>query len=207
MLVAQNSLGPVSRAHENMIKYALAKGRVFGATKRLLQRRRGRAERDAIFFAGIFLEKIKTGFSGCRSRICSHPCRNTQSICTASAAARIAQLSLPLETTNQPLPLRAKLASSRALLRCMWHAARRLASSAAMRPLKVGFVGAGAVGTYFGVRLAELGHDVRFLVRKRHDAPERLCVKSWQGDFALEGPTIARSGGARRRLGPGARAV
>ena len=59
----------------------------------------------------------------------------------------------------------------------MWHAARRLASSAAMRPLKVGFVGAGAVGTYFGVRLAELGHDVRFLVRKRHDAPERLCVK------------------------------
>ena len=74
----------------------------------------------------------------------------------------------------------------------MWHAARRLASSAAMRPLKVGFVGAGAVGTYFGVRLAELGHDVRFLVRKRHDAPERLCVKSWQGDFALEGPTIAR---------------
>ena len=44
----------------------------------------------------------------------------------------------------------------------MWHAARRLASSAAMRPLKVGFVGAGAVGTYFGVRLAELGHDVRF---------------------------------------------
>ena len=76
----------------------------------------------------------------------------------------------------------------------LWHAARRLASSsaAAMRPLKVGVVGAGAVGTYFGVRLAELGHDVRFLVRKRHDAPKKLGVTSWQGDFVLEGPTIVR---------------
>ena len=63
----------------------------------------------------------------------------------------------------------------------LWHAARRLASSTntAMRPLKVGVVGAGAVGTYFGVRLAELGHDVRFLVRKRHDAPKKLGVTSW----------------------------
>ena len=76
----------------------------------------------------------------------------------------------------------------------LWHAARRLASSsaAAMRPLRVGVVGAGAVGTYFGVRLAELGHDVRFLVRKRHDAPKKLGVTSWQGDFVLEGPTIVR---------------
>ena len=76
----------------------------------------------------------------------------------------------------------------------LWHAARRLASSTntAMRPLKVGVVGAGAVGTYFGVRLAELGHDVRFLVRKRHDAPKKLGVTSWQGDFVLEGPTIVR---------------
>ena len=75
----------------------------------------------------------------------------------------------------------------------LWPAARRLAStSAKMRPLKVGVVGAGAVGTYFGVRLAELGHDVRFLVRKRHDAPERLGVTSWQGDFVLEHPTIVR---------------
>jgi len=75
----------------------------------------------------------------------------------------------------------------------MWPAARRLAStSAKMRPLRVGVVGAGAVGTYFGVRLAELGHDVRFLVRKRHDAPKKLCVTSWQGDFELEGPTIVR---------------
>ena len=61
-----------------------------------------------------------------------------------------------------------------------------------MRPLRVGVVGAGAVGTYFGVRLAELGHDVRFLVRKRHDAPKKLGVTSWQGDFVLEGPTIVR---------------
>jgi len=75
----------------------------------------------------------------------------------------------------------------------MLHAPRRLASTSAMRPLKVGVVGAGAVGSYFGVRLAELGHDVRFLIRKRHDAPERLRVKSWQGDFALDQPRVARA--------------
>ena len=71
----------------------------------------------------------------------------------------------------------------------LWHAARRLASSAAMRPLKVGFVGAGAVGTYFGVRLAELGHDVRFL--NRRTPPASLKAVSWQGDFVLDNPRVA----------------
>ena len=36
-------------------------------------------------------------------------------------------------------------------------------------------IGAGAVGTYFGVRLAALGHDVRFLVRKRPAAPVAMA--------------------------------
>ncbi len=62
--------------------------------------------------------------------------------------------------------------------------------------LKVGIVGSGAVGTYFGVRLAELGHDVRFLAMERDfggTVPESLRVTSWQGDAELAAPTVART--------------
>jgi len=55
----------------------------------------------------------------------------------------------------------------------------RRAASTAVRPLKVGVVGAGAIGCYFGARLAELGHDVRFLLDKR---PAAIRALSWQGD-------------------------
>ncbi|KAJ8600180.1 hypothetical protein CTAYLR_001952 [Chrysophaeum taylorii] len=57
---------------------------------------------------------------------------------------------------------------------------------------KIGVVGAGAVGTYFGVRLAELGHDVRFLLKSGRAAPPVFRVESWQGDFTLERPHVAR---------------
>ena len=57
-----------------------------------------------------------------------------------------------------------------------------------MSQLKVGIVGAGAVGTYFGVRLAELGHDVRFVISPGEAAPETLRVQSWQGSFELTAP-------------------
>ncbi|KAH8059298.1 PanE/ApbA-like ketopantoate reductase [Aureococcus anophagefferens] len=60
---------------------------------------------------------------------------------------------------------------------------------------KVGIVGAGAVGTYFGVRLAELGHDVRFLLNPGEAPPKALTVNSWQGDFELDAPTYASSPG------------
>ena len=64
---------------------------------------------------------------------------------------------------------------------------------------KVGIVGSGAVGTYFGVRLAEAGHDVRFLLSSRHAAPAAFSVRSRQGDFTLASPKIARE---PKDLGP-----
>lgn len=58
-------------------------------------------------------------------------------------------------------------------------------------------VGAGAVGGYFGARLAEKGEDVTFLVRKNRDEQLRargLVVSSTHGDVTIEPKTI-RSGG------------
>jgi len=66
-------------------------------------------------------------------------------------------------------------------------------SAMADAPQRVGIVGSGAVGTYFGVRLAQAGHDVRFLVSPRHELPPSFSVSSWQGDFVLEQPKVART--------------
>lgn len=48
-------------------------------------------------------------------------------------------------------------------------------------------VGAGAVGSYYGARLAAAGHDVRFLLRADYDEVSRngLEVKSIHGDVEL----------------------
>ncbi|WP_446715513.1 2-dehydropantoate 2-reductase N-terminal domain-containing protein [Bacillus sp. OTU530] len=57
-------------------------------------------------------------------------------------------------------------------------------------------VGAGAVGGYFGARLAEKGEDVTFLVRKNREDQLRargLVVHSAHGDVTLQPKTI-RSG-------------
>ncbi|MCY3881661.1 MAG: 2-dehydropantoate 2-reductase [Chloroflexi bacterium] len=58
----------------------------------------------------------------------------------------------------------------------------------------VAVIGAGAVGSYYGARLAQAGHDVRFLLRRDYDAvAERgLRIESHHGDFLLERPAIAR---------------
>ena len=58
----------------------------------------------------------------------------------------------------------------------------------------VAVVGAGAVGCYYGARLAQAGHDVRFLLRRDYEAvaARGLRVESHHGDFTLERPTIAR---------------
>ena len=65
----------------------------------------------------------------------------------------------------------------------------------------VAVIGAGAVGSYYGARLAQAGHDVRFLLRRDYEAvAERgLRIESHHGDFALERPTIARDPAA---IGP-----
>ena len=58
----------------------------------------------------------------------------------------------------------------------------------------VAVVGAGAVGCYYGARLAQAGHDVRFLMRRDYEAvaARGLRVESHHGDFTLERPAIAR---------------
>ena len=58
----------------------------------------------------------------------------------------------------------------------------------------VAVVGAGAVGCYYGARLAQAGHDVRFLLRRDYEAvaARGLRVESHHGDFTLERPAIAR---------------
>lgn len=54
-------------------------------------------------------------------------------------------------------------------------------------------IGAGAVGSYYGGRLAEAGHDVRFLVRRDYHTVRSsgLNVTSPDGDFLLARPFTA----------------
>ncbi|MFA5066015.1 MAG: 2-dehydropantoate 2-reductase [Dehalococcoidia bacterium] len=58
---------------------------------------------------------------------------------------------------------------------------------------RVAVIGAGAVGSYYGGRLAEAGHDVRFLVRRDYHAVRSsgLNVTSPDGDFLLTHPFTA----------------
>ncbi len=59
--------------------------------------------------------------------------------------------------------------------------------------MRVLVVGAGAVGGYFGGRLAERGKDVTFLVRERRRQQlkhEGLVIKSVHGDAALQVKTL-----------------
>ncbi len=57
---------------------------------------------------------------------------------------------------------------------------------------RVAVVGAGAVGGYYGMRLAEAGHDVRFLMRRDYEAVTSggLHLSSPLGDLSLERPTV-----------------
>ncbi|HWJ02732.1 MAG TPA: ketopantoate reductase family protein [Verrucomicrobiae bacterium] len=59
--------------------------------------------------------------------------------------------------------------------------------------MKITVLGAGAVGGYFGGRLAEAGLDVTFLVRERRAEQLNktgLVIKSSQGDLVLSNPKI-----------------
>ena len=55
-------------------------------------------------------------------------------------------------------------------------------------------VGAGAVGCYYGARLAEAGNDVRFLLRSDYDhvLAHGMKIQSIHGDFELSKVTCAR---------------
>jgi 2-dehydropantoate 2-reductase len=56
----------------------------------------------------------------------------------------------------------------------------------------VAVIGAGAVGCYYGARLARAGNDVRFLMRRDLAAvrDRGLDVRSVEGDFRLERPSV-----------------
>ncbi len=60
---------------------------------------------------------------------------------------------------------------------------------------RIAVIGAGAVGGYYGARLAQAGHDVRFLLRRDLDAVRAngLRIFSPDGDFHLTDVTVAAS--------------
>jgi 2-dehydropantoate 2-reductase len=61
-------------------------------------------------------------------------------------------------------------------------------------PFKIGVVGPGAVGSYYGAKLARAGHSVHFLLRSDYGAVRRhgVRVSSPEGDFEVH-PKLARS--------------
>ena len=61
-------------------------------------------------------------------------------------------------------------------------------------PQRVAVIGAGAIGCYYGGRLAEAGHDVHFLMRRDYDAVKAggLHITSPRGDMDFPRPAIAR---------------
>lgn len=62
--------------------------------------------------------------------------------------------------------------------------------------MKIGVLGAGAVGGYFGARLAQAGNDVTFIGTQRTvDALREngLLIKSYKGDFEIKKPKVFHS--------------
>lgn len=59
---------------------------------------------------------------------------------------------------------------------------------------RIAVIGAGAVGCYYGARLAEAGHEVHFLMRRDYEAVRTrgLRIVSKDGDLHLSQPHIAR---------------
>jgi 2-dehydropantoate 2-reductase len=60
---------------------------------------------------------------------------------------------------------------------------------------RIAVIGAGAVGAYYGARLAQAGHEVHFLMRRDYDAVRTrgLDVRSKDGDFRLDAPQVHRT--------------
>ena len=58
----------------------------------------------------------------------------------------------------------------------------------------IAVIGSGAIGSYYGGRLAEAGHDVRFLMRRDYQAVRAggLKVTSPDGDFALDNLIVGK---------------
>ena len=74
--------------------------------------------------------------------------------------------------------------------------------------MKILILGAGAVGGYWGARLAQAGIDVTFLLREKRAAlvqANGLVVKSPKGDFVVPVKVVTKGerGRALRRRDPG----
>src|SRR3954464_3075920 len=54
-------------------------------------------------------------------------------------------------------------------------------------PVKIAVVGCGAVGSFYGAKLARAGHEVHFLLRSDYDIVRRkgVFIRSAQGDFRV----------------------
>jgi 2-dehydropantoate 2-reductase len=59
--------------------------------------------------------------------------------------------------------------------------------------VKIAVVGCGAVGSFYGAKLARAGHEVHFLLRSDYDAVQRqgVLIRSPEGDFQVR-PRCAR---------------
>ena len=59
--------------------------------------------------------------------------------------------------------------------------------------MKIAVVGCGAVGSFYGAKLARAGHEVHFLLRSDYDAVRRqgVLIRSPEGDFQVR-PQCAR---------------
>src|SRR5580765_2071369 len=66
--------------------------------------------------------------------------------------------------------------------------------------MKIAVVGCGAVGSFYGAKLARSGQDVHFLLRSDYDVVRRngVLIKSPQGDFTVR-PRCAK---APEEIGP-----
>ncbi len=60
--------------------------------------------------------------------------------------------------------------------------------------MKIGVVGCGAVGSYYGAKLGRSGQDMHFLLRSDYEAVRRqgVLILSPEGDFRFQ-PRCARS--------------
>lgn len=66
--------------------------------------------------------------------------------------------------------------------------------------MRIAIIGSGAVGCFYGARLARAGHEVRFLMRRDLEAVRRngLTIKSCDGDFHIQ----AQAFGDSSEIGP-----
>ena len=64
-----------------------------------------------------------------------------------------------------------------------------------MTTMKIAIIGAGGVGCFYGARLAQCGHEVRFLMRRDLSAVRQtgLTIKSCDGDFHLKAAAFGQS--------------